>query len=229
MVLVQETAWGKGTEFPSDGSGKAGDGANWGMYIEYPPTTCPTVTSSTSNLVELSGATFPSDVTFGGQTSEDVQYFLEGVTTSHSDIPLNILANNTQELNEDTDIAADTPVCSYYVQFDDGDTTDDDKHDNQSLTFSVAALGAITAGRTNGNDPFSSFDTLCDTDGVLGAASVTYPGDFPATCGSKGDARELELVCNSDRVVFTNGATTVEFDMLIGPKHDSFRIILPAN
>lgn len=216
--LMPETAWGEGTRFTERGS--------WGTYITYEPNTCPTVTGASSDLVALSGSSYPTDVTQGGQTSERIQYFAEGVTTSHSGIPLNIKADNSFEDNETADIEADAPVCSYYVHFDDGDLNDGDQWNDQFLSFDAEAQGAITAGTTNSSDPFSSFDTLCDTDDPLGAADVTYPGDSPTTCGSEGDARGLEIVPNQDRVEFSADKKTVEFDMQIGPKHDSFRILL---
>lgn len=189
--------------------------------------TCPAVTSSSGDVTVLSGPL--SDVRQGESPADEARAFAEFAGYDHGGFPLNIRPDNTADTDEQDDVSDGTPICSYYVHFDDGDTGDQDVA-NGSLTFDADVLGLIVAGTTRSDDIFYPANTLCDTDAALGNGGTTYPAS--ATCGINGDARGLEILTSDPTASEGNqdpleiSGRTVSFSLEINNKHDSFRIIL---
>ncbi len=208
-IYQEETAWGDGLDF---------DGANWATYFTYTvQCVCPSITSS-SNVIVLDAPL--TDVSPGGDTSETPQVFAEYAGTDHGGFMMDINSTNDVSLsNGGYSVAADTPVCSYYVHFDDGDTGDRDVVTG-NISFDGSVMGLIVAG-TYTNDIFSPHDiyTMYDVDDILGNNDTIYPSYDP------NNGRGLEYP-NQDPVSISGN--TVDFTMEISNKHDSFRIILPA-
>jgi len=180
----------------------------------------------------------------GENVLDIAQVFAEYAGTDHGGFTLDINAANGTNAGGTPDgfpVGAGTAVCSYYVHFDDGTYTGPADDALGSLTFAEDVMGLIVAGTINGQDIFyqNGINTLCDTDGALGNIGTTYPAT--ETCGMTGgnplgDARGLEIF-NADPTLprSTNqdpisiDGKTVNFDLQISNKHDSFRIILPAS
>jgi hypothetical protein len=227
-----ETAWcDDGTDnVPHDFAGK-----NWATYCTYTVQefACPAITSHTGVVTILDDPL--NSVRYGESPAEVPQVFEEYAGTDHGGFTLDInAASETNVSGGGYAVDPGTPVCSYYVHFDDGDVD----HDQflGSITFEENVIGLIVAGTTRSDDIFNQagINTMCDTDAALGNVSTTYPN--PSTCGMDGgvdaDARGLEI-SNTDPAdsgnqdpIWING-NTVEFDLNIYDKHDSLRIILP--
>jgi hypothetical protein len=225
--LESETAWGAGCSFA---------GKNWATWIcgytVQECLSCPSITGQAGNVVLLSEP-LPS-VQSGVTTENDPQVFAEYAGTDHGGFTLDIDASNATNVSGSPDgfpVDPETPVCSYYVHFD--DSNGDHDRGFFSLTFEEPVMGLIVAGTYRSDDIFfqNTINTLCDTDVALGNAGTAYPA--PEICGLLGDARGLEF-SNPDPTNSGNQdpvniqGDTVFFDLNIFDKHDSLRIILPA-
>jgi hypothetical protein len=222
-----ETAWGDGTEFP---------GSNWATYFTYTvqgTPTCPAITDTTGSIHVLD---IPlDDVRRGQSVSDTPQVFAEYAGTDHGGFDLDINADNQTNVPDGYSVAAGTPICSYYVHFDDG--VYDDPYDTAqgTITFESDVIGLIVAGTINTNDIFNKagINTLCDTNSTLGNDGTIYAGS--SICGIYGEANGLEIFNSNPTLDRPNNQdpvdisdNTVGFDLLIANKHDAFRIILPA-
>ncbi|MFC1606281.1 hypothetical protein ACFL33_05415 [Pseudomonadota bacterium] len=227
--LESETAWAAGCSF---------SGKNWATYIcgyvvQECNASCPEITGFNGDVLLLDE---PLGSVQGGVTTVEVpQVFAEYAGTDHSGFTLDIDASNATKVPDGFVVDPETPVCSYYVHFD--DSNGDSDQGLFYLTFEEPVMGLIVAGTIRGDDLFKGGNTLCDTDVALGNDLTTYPAS--ATCGSNGgsngDARGLEMnIALNDPTAAGNqdpveiDGYTVYFDLNIFNLHDSLRIILPA-
>lgn len=203
----KETAWGGDTPF---------DGKNWATYFDYTVgcAECPSITASSEiNVCSL------GDVNPGAMISEIPQIFPEYSGSDHGGFNMDIVGDQVKIPS--TFVAAGTPVCSYYVHFDNDGVP---KVAVGSITFSKPVMGLIVAGTINTSDIFckKGINTMYDVDGIFDAG-ITYP--------IIGDARGLEIFYydlydySSQDNVWILG-DTVFFKLSIHNKHDSFRIIV---
>ena len=215
----EETAWGDGERFVNRG--------NWAMYFTYPlQPVCPCIESYSENIEVLDS--IPSDVSvnalvstekirvwkeFEGTLPEDLYYDLnEGVSARSyfGEFTLPVLS-----------IEAGTPVCIYYVHYDQvGNTYTKSGGIDASITFCDNIMGLIISGGTKGS--FAYQDLMFAADGIVGDPDTTYP-----TKDGVNHERGFDVhwVQNTDDAVF-NG-DTVDFNVWVAGAHDSFRVILP--
>lgn len=228
-VYREETAWGAGLDFP---------GKNWATYFEYTvQAVCPAITGTEGDITVLDSPL--SDVQQDTSTSDTPQVFAEYAGTDHGGFKLDIDYLNATNVvpppNDGFLVDAETPVCSYYVHYDDGDYDPPYNTAQGSITFESNVLGLIVAGTINTSDIFykQGINTLCDTNSILGNDDTTYADS--TDCGIGGEANGLEIFhtaptvprpTNQDPVSISGD--TVNFDLLIANKHDAFRIILLA-
>ena len=204
-----ETAWGEGERFVEKG--------NWATYFTYSlQAACPDIIGLATTKKTADGgileflSTRPSDVSFDGDTSENVVVFQEFVGSLESDLPLDI---------GDSSVSAGTPFCSYYVNFNDGDL-DDGEYLEGSITFEAAPYGLAVLGGTVGGGY-----TLFDIDELLQSSTgLTYPGRSGLYAEAE---RGIENSNETDDVGLEDGEILMQ-PIRIGPAFDSFRIILPA-
>jgi hypothetical protein len=225
VEIQEETAWGDEGAIPF--------GTNWAMYFEYTiqceeELECPTITGSQG--IEILSEPL-AGVKYGDSIGSIPKIFAEYVESDHGGFVMDIDSSNNINIPGGHPVQDGTPICSYYVHFDDANPDHDQGLGH--VTFSAPVMGLIVAGTYNGRDIFynAGLNTLCDTNSILGNVATDYGSD--STCGMLGDARGLEIFYsnpahggNQDPISISGN--TVNFDLNIYDKHDAFRIILPA-
>ena len=213
--MEDETAWGGTNDFP---------GKNWATYIEC-CFGCPDIISNSVNIKVL--ASPPADVRVGAY--ENTQYIrvwkeFEGVLNEdlYYDLDKNRSAKSNGPNPSDLAIPAGTPICIYYVHFDQvGETYTKAGGINASITFGDNILGLIISGGIKGT--FADRDLMFAADDLVGYSGTTYPDILDSNDHARGF--DVNWVKNTDDAVF-NGAT-VGFNVWVANAHDSFRVILP--
>jgi len=213
-TCYDESAWGA----EDIGEIEIVEGKSWATYFKYEVgcADCPSIIESSGiNVLE----TPLNDVSPCATKLGIPQIFPEYSGSNHGGFKMDIVGNKAQIPS--ATVVADTPVCSYYVHFDDGGAP---HYAEGYIQFSKPVMGLIVAGTYNGSDIFykGGIYTMYDTDSKFGAG-ITYP--------VKGDARGLEIFypdlpdSKSQDNVWVEG-DTVYFELSIFDKHDSFRIIV---
>jgi len=213
-----ETAWGYGDRFVKPG--------NWATYFSYPlQPVCPCIESYSENIKVL--ASPPLNVRAGmfedtdyikvwkefeGTLSKNLYYDLDGSRSAKSDGPSDL------ELY----VPAGTPVCIYYVHYDQkGGTYSPKDGIDASMTFGDNILGLIISGGTLGD--FADRDFMFAADVNIGNPGTKYPDKLDSNNHARGF--DVNWSLNTDDAVF-NGAT-VDFNVWVANAHDSMRVILP--